>query len=100
MKEATLTKLRNDGFLPPADRILVRAPSPKEVLPEARDNERVLFVESVYRGLGFPLHDFVWGLLYAYGVQIHDFTLNGILHIAVFMTLCECFLGVHPSWAL
>ena len=40
------------------------------------------------------------GLLYAYGVQIHDFTLNGILHIAVFMTLCECFLGVNPSWAL
>ena len=46
------------------------------------------------------MHDFVRGLLYAYGVQIHDFTLNGILHIAVFMTLCECFLGVHPSWAL
>ena len=65
VKEATLTKLRNDGFLPPADRLLVRAPSPKEVLPEPRDNERVLFVESVYRGLGFPLHDFVRGLLYA-----------------------------------
>ena len=33
-------------------------------------------------------------------MQIHDFTPNGILHIAVYMTLCECFLGVHPSWVL
>ena len=33
-------------------------------------------------------------------VQIHDFTPNDILHIAVYMTLCECFLGVHPSSAL
>ena len=100
VKEATLTKLRNDGFLPPADKLRVRAPSAKEVLPEPRDNERVLFVEAVYRGLGFSLHDFVRDLLYAYGVQIHDFTPNGILHIAVYMTLCECFLRVHLSWAL
>ena len=97
MKEAALTKLRTDGYLPPADRLPTRAPSSKEVLPEPRNNERVLFVKSVYRGLGFPLHDFVRGLLYAYGVQIHDFTPNGILHIAVFMTLYECFLGIHPS---
>ena len=100
VKEITLTKLRNDGFLPPADKLRARAPSAKEVLPEARDNERVLFVDAVHRGLGFPLHDFVRGLVYAYGVQIHDFTPNGILHIAAFMTLCECFLSVHPSWAL
>ena len=100
VKETMPTKLRNDDFLPPTDILTVRTPSSKEVLPELRTNERILFVESVHRGLGFPLHDFVQGLLYAYGVQIHDFTPNGILHIAVFMTLCECFLGVHPSWAL
>ena len=43
VKEVTLTKLRNDGFLPPADRLLVRAPSSKEVLPEPHEKERVLF---------------------------------------------------------
>ena len=100
VKEAALTKLHTDGFLPPADKLAVRAPSSKEVLPEPHANERVLFVESVHRGLGFPLHDFVRGILYAYVVQIHDFTPNGILHIAVFMNLCACFLGVHPSWAM
>ena len=50
VKEATLTKLRNDGFLPSADKLRVRAPSAKEVLPEPREKERVLFVEVVYRG--------------------------------------------------
>ena len=100
VKDAALTKLRNDGFLPPSNELRVRAPSAKEVIPEPREGERVLFVDAVHRGMAFPLHDFVRGLLYAYGVQIHDFTPNGILHIAVFMTLCECFLGVHPSWAL
>ena len=33
-------------------------------------------------------------------MQIHDFTPNGILHIVCCMVLCECFLGVSPSWAL
>ena len=34
VKETTLTRLRNDGFLPSADKLRVRAPSAKEVLPE------------------------------------------------------------------
>ena len=38
--------------------------------------------------------------MFAYGVQIHDFTPNGIMHIACFMVLCECYLEVSPSWAL
>ena len=84
-------------FVPLANQLAARVPSPKKVIPDPRANERVLFVDTVHRGLGFPLHNFVHGLLYAYVVQIHGFAPNGILHIAVFMTLCECFLGVHPS---
>ena len=41
VKQAVLTKLRNDGFLPPADKLAVRSPSSKEVLPELRANEHV-----------------------------------------------------------
>ena len=100
IKEAHLDKLREEGMLPPADQLFVRAPSPKEVLPEPRANERVCFAEFLPGGLSFPLHDFVRGLMYAYGVQIHDFTPNGIMHIACFMVLCECFLGFSPSWAI
>ena len=40
---------------------------------------------------------FLGGLLFAYQTKLHDFSHNGILHIACFITLCECFLGV-LSW--
>ncbi|KAK1681344.1 hypothetical protein QYE76_042192 [Lolium multiflorum] len=34
------------------------------------------------------------------GLQLHHLTPNSILHVSIFITLCECFLGVHPNWAL
>jgi hypothetical protein len=40
------------------------------------------------------------GLLFVYGVQLHQLTPNSILHIACFITLCESFLGVKPYWIL
>jgi hypothetical protein len=33
-------------------------------------------------------------------VQLHQLTHNSILHIACFITLCECFLGIDPHWGL
>ena len=79
--------------------VAVRAPG-KEVLPSPRDGERVCFVEFLPRGFGFPIHDFVRGLMYAYGIQIHDLTPNSVLSIASFIVLCECFLGISPNWLL
>ena len=91
--------LREEGLLPPAAQLAVRAPG-KETVPQPRDGERVCFVDFLHRGMSFPLHDFVRGLLYAYGIQLHDFTPNGVLHLACFVVMCECFLGVHPHWGL
>ncbi|KAK1681349.1 hypothetical protein QYE76_042197 [Lolium multiflorum] len=34
------------------------------------------------------------------GYRLHHLTPNSILHISIFITLCESFLGVHPNWAL
>ena len=65
-----------------------------------REGERVCFVDFLPRGFGFPLHDFVRGLLYAYGIQIHDLTPNSVLSIASFIVLCECLLGISPNWLL
>ncbi|KAK1647617.1 hypothetical protein QYE76_065422 [Lolium multiflorum] len=31
---------------------------------------------------------------------INQLTPNSILHISIFITLCECFLGTHPHWGL
>jgi Putative gypsy type transposon len=99
VKKTDLEILRAQGLLPPADQAAVRAPG-KEVFPSAREGERVCFVEFLPRGFGFPLHDFVRGLLYAYGIQIHDLTPNSVLSIASFIVLCECFLGIAPNWML
>jgi hypothetical protein len=61
---------------------------------------QVLFFAFLLRGFSFPPHPFLWGLLFAYGIQLHNLNPNTILHIACFITLCECFLGIEPHWAL
>jgi hypothetical protein len=47
-------------------------------------------------GLSLPPHPFLCGLLFAYGIRLHDLNPNTILHITCFITLCECFLGIEP----
>jgi hypothetical protein len=61
---------------------------------------RVMFLAFLLRGLSLPAHEFLRGLLFVYGVQLHQLTPNSILHIACFITLCESFLGVEPHWVL
>ena len=97
--ERHLAGLRADGRLPPAEGGRVRCAG-NEVFPNPRTGECVVFVDFLTRGLSFPLHEFFRGMLYAYGVQLHDLPPNSILHIAGFIVLCECFLGVHLHWGL
>jgi hypothetical protein len=59
-----------------------------------------MFLTFLLRGLSFPAHEFLRGLLFVYGVQLHQLTPNSILHIACFITLCESFLGIEPHWIL
>ncbi|KAK1682233.1 hypothetical protein QYE76_043081 [Lolium multiflorum] len=72
----------------------------EESYPTPPMEYRVSFVDHLIRGLSAPIHDFLRGLLFVYGLQLHHFTPNSILHISIFITLCECFLGVQPNWAL
>ncbi|KAK1670195.1 hypothetical protein QYE76_058354 [Lolium multiflorum] len=77
----------------------IRFPS-KESYPNPPMEYRVSFVDHLIRGLSPPIHDFLRGLLFVYGIQLHHLTPNSILHISIFITLCECFLGVAPNWTL
>ncbi|KAK1684371.1 hypothetical protein QYE76_045219 [Lolium multiflorum] len=72
----------------------------EESYPTRPMEYRVSFVDHLIRGLSAPIHDFLRGLLFVYGLQLHQLTPNSILHVSIFITLCECFLGVHPNWAL
>lgn len=69
-------------------------------MPKPRDDERVRFVSHLPRGLGFPIHPFLRGLLHFYGLQFHHLAPNSIMHIAFFVTFCEAFLCSEPSFDL
>ncbi|KAK1697585.1 hypothetical protein QYE76_014282 [Lolium multiflorum] len=72
----------------------------EESYPSPRIGYRVTFVDHLIRGLATPIHEFLRGLLFVYGLQLHHLTPNSILHISIFITLCECFLGTPPNWGL
>jgi hypothetical protein len=38
--------------------------------------------------------------LLSYGIQLWQLTSNSILHLAIFITTCEAFLGIDPHWGL
>jgi hypothetical protein len=67
-----------------------------EIIPRPPPGFWVIFIAFLLRGLSLPPHPFLRGLLFAYGIQLHDLNPNTILHIACFITLCECFLGIEP----
>ncbi|KAK1664748.1 hypothetical protein QYE76_052907 [Lolium multiflorum] len=92
-----LNTLKRLGLMKKEDAI--RFPS-EESYPNPPMEYRVSFVDHLIRGLSAPIHDFLRGLLFVYGIQLHQLTPNSILHISIFITLCECFLGIPPNWAL
>jgi hypothetical protein len=65
-----------------------------------QDEEIISFIDFHKLGLGLPLHPFIRGLLFFYGLHFHNLTLKGILHITTIIMLCEAFLGVEPYFAL
>ena len=58
------------------------------------------FVSFLLRGVGFPIHPFLRGLLEYYGLQLHNLTSASILHIVGFVALCELFLGCEAHFEL
>jgi hypothetical protein len=90
-------KARKDGFIAEGDQVIF--PS-TERIPKPPSGYRVMFLAFLLHGLSFLAHEFLRGLLFVYGVQLHQLTPNSILHIACVVTLCESFLGIEPHWIL
>jgi hypothetical protein len=61
----------------------------EESTPRPPAGFRVTFVDFPIRGLSVPVHEFLRGLLFIYGIQLHQLTPNSLLHISIFITLCE-----------
>ena len=96
--EGHIKKLRKAGYL--SDDIAHRLPDVGQLIPTPRPHERVVFLPHFLRGLGFPLHPFVRGLMFYYGLDFHDLAPNFILNISAFIVVCEAFLCIQPHFGL
>jgi hypothetical protein len=96
-EESILTKAQREGFRVGAVSIVFPG---TERMPKPPSGYRVMFLAFLLRGLSLPAHEFLCGLIFVYGVQLHQLTPNSILHIACFITLYESFLGIDPHWTL
>jgi hypothetical protein len=52
------------------------------------------------RGFGVPTGRFIRALCFHYGVELHNFSPNAISQAAVFVAICEGYLGVEAHWDL
>ena len=96
--EGDIKKLRRAGYL--LDDIAHRLPDERQLIPTPEPHERVVFLTHFLRGLGFPLHPFVRGLIFYYGLDFHDLGPNFVLNISAFIVMCEAFLRIKPHFSL
>ena len=76
--EGHIKKLRKAGYL--SNDIVHRLPDEGQLIPTPRPHERVVVLTHFLRGLGFPLHPFVRGLMFYYGLDFHNLAPNFILN--------------------
>ena len=98
IKSTELHLLRQDGVLS-SGVTDARVPS-SEVIPSPHADFRVMFLAFIICGLSLPLYPFFRGLLCFYGLQLHQLSPNSILHVACYITLCKCWLGIEPHFGL
>ena len=97
--DSNLEILVSNGLLPEKSIIQWR-PALGENRPYFHTAEIVAFIPYFERGLGLPCSAFFSGLLHYYRIQLHHLTPDSILHIAIFVHLCEAFLGIYPHFDL
>ena len=97
-KDAPNTMVFN-GVLP--DQATVRwHPVAGECYSTPHAGEIIVFELFFCRGLGLLAHPFLCDLLWYYGITLCHLTPNSILHITIFINLCESFLGIEPHFNL
>ena len=97
--EATLQIYVDYGELPPKDEIQWRAAG-EEIRPKPKENEIVVLLDHVTRGLRPPGSLFFRWVMSYYGLTPLDIAPNSVLNISNFVVFCEDYLQVPPSLAL
>jgi hypothetical protein len=68
LTQKELDKAKADGLVSNKDSIIFPI---TERIPKPPSGYRVMFLAFLLRGLSLPAHEFLRGLLYVYGVQLH-----------------------------
>ena len=94
--DGEVRRLIADGSFPPALRY--RISLSRETPPAPLPDEHVLHFNFFSRGLDFPLHPFVRGLLFFYGCQLHHLSPTGILHLPTLSRFASAIWEPPPTW--
>jgi hypothetical protein len=99
ISESDLLHLVETGVLPPKELCSWRIWRGVTVLIEDT-HESVIYVSFLIRGLALPVSPFFRGLLDFYDLNLMHLNPNSILQVAIFIHLCEAFLGILPHFGL
>ena len=98
MRESVLDAFAEKGFLPPKEVAHWRAPG-REDFPQPQTGEVVSFLAFHERGLGYPAHWFLRGLLNEWGLELQHLNPTGVLHISLALSPCaRPSLGWSRTW--
>ena len=99
MTEDQLCELVSDCLIQAKEIAEWKAPGQHRV-PTLGPSEIVLFVSFIRAGLCLPASTFLHRFLSYFGISLNHLTPNVVLHLSVFVHLCETFLGIPPSLSL
>jgi hypothetical protein len=99
ISESDLLHLVETGVLPPKELCSWQIWRGVTV-PTEDTHESVVYVSFLIRGLALPISPFFRGLLDFYDLNLTHLNPNSILQVAIFVHLCEAFLGILPHFGL
>jgi hypothetical protein len=99
VSEADLLHLVEIGVLPPKELCSWQIWRGVTV-PMEDTHEAVIFVHFLIWGLALPVSPFFRGLIDFYSLNLTHLNPNSVLQVAVFVQLCEAFLGILPHFGL
>ena len=70
------------------------SPRPEETEPNPPEGYVMSLVRLHEQGFGMPVSRFMRALCEHYGVELHNFGPNSISQEAVFIAICEVYLGI------
>ena len=74
------------------------SPHPDKTEPKPPQGYVVSFVCLHERGFGIPVSRFMRALCDYYGAELHNFSPNAISQAAVYVAVCEGYLGIEVHW--